>query len=211
MAKNATSTAAETGRRSQAERRESTRAAIAAAAEACLVESGLDGFKTARVASRAGVSEGSIFRYHPTKADLLATVMEKVFADLRDTYEERFAEFGEGDGPVDSAALVQMVWELMGDRRLLALLELLPKARTDDQLRDALKPVIARHRTTMHSQVRKLFGDVPVSAFPLLGGAVDTIVLAMQGMRMHDAVVRNPAHVKSMLDYITLTLQFGER
>ena len=31
----------------------------------------------------------------------------------------------------------------------------------ENKLRDALKPVIARHRTTMHAGVRALLGEIP--------------------------------------------------
>ncbi|MBJ7347859.1 MAG: TetR/AcrR family transcriptional regulator [Thermoleophilaceae bacterium] len=191
-------------RRSQSERRTGTRDAIYAAATQCLIESGLGGFKTARVAKLAGVSEGSVFHYFNTKPELLAATMERVFADLRETYERSFAELD--PATINGEALVLELWNLMGDDRMMALMELMTTARTDPQLRAALKPVIARHRTTMHARVRRLLSDTPISQSPLLGGAVDALIHATQGLRMHDQVVGNPAHVKVMQDFVALLI-----
>jgi AcrR family transcriptional regulator len=55
---------------------------IIAAARALLAEKGSENFVTTEVASRCGVSEATIFRYFPTKRDLLLKVTELWFAEI---------------------------------------------------------------------------------------------------------------------------------
>jgi AcrR family transcriptional regulator len=58
-------------RRTHAERRSATQAAILAAALKLLIEDGYAGFKASRVAARAGVSRGAQEHYYPKKIDLI--------------------------------------------------------------------------------------------------------------------------------------------
>ena len=59
-------------RRTQAQRRHETQAAILSAATRLLIKEGHLGFSASRVASMAGVSRGAQEHYFPTKNDLLA-------------------------------------------------------------------------------------------------------------------------------------------
>jgi len=57
-------------------------AAILQEARAVLRERGSDPFPTAEVAERCGVSEGTIYKYFPTKRDLLIQVAESWFEEF---------------------------------------------------------------------------------------------------------------------------------
>jgi AcrR family transcriptional regulator len=59
-------------RRTQAQRRQETQAAILSAAISLLIDKGHIGFSASRVAAMAGVSRGAQEHYFPTKNDLLA-------------------------------------------------------------------------------------------------------------------------------------------
>jgi AcrR family transcriptional regulator len=63
-------------RRADAERR------IAAAALEAFAERGYNATTTSEIARQAGVAEGTIFRYYPTKKDLLVRVVAPVAAQL---------------------------------------------------------------------------------------------------------------------------------
>src|SRR5689334_14474056 len=58
-------------RRTHAERRSATQAAILAASVKLLIEDGYAGFTASRVAARAGVSRGAQEHYYPKKIDLI--------------------------------------------------------------------------------------------------------------------------------------------
>lgn len=67
---------------SQSERRQSTRAALIAAARASFVEQGFDATSTDAVLARAGVSKGALYHHFTSKVDLLAAVFEAVSREL---------------------------------------------------------------------------------------------------------------------------------
>jgi AcrR family transcriptional regulator len=53
-----------------------------------LIEAGLKGCTTTRVAARAGVSVGSLYQYYPNRDALLAAVLERHLDSLGDTLEQ---------------------------------------------------------------------------------------------------------------------------
>jgi TetR/AcrR family transcriptional regulator, fatty acid metabolism regulator protein len=61
---------------------EARAAEILAGARAVLREVGYERFQAAEVARRCGVSEGLVYRYFPTRADLLARVAEDWLTDV---------------------------------------------------------------------------------------------------------------------------------
>lgn len=73
-------------------RRTDRRAAIVAAAYRCMAQNGYERTTTALICSSAGVSSGTFFHYFPTKAAVLAAVLQdglhhtrEAFAGIRDT------------------------------------------------------------------------------------------------------------------------------
>ena len=77
-------------RRTQAERRETTRQALLEATIASLVEAGYARTTTTEVVRRAGVSQGALFNHFPTKSALVAAAAEQLFADLVSVFEDAF-------------------------------------------------------------------------------------------------------------------------
>jgi AcrR family transcriptional regulator len=76
---------AKPGRRRERLPRDERMAAIMEAARAVFCEKGYAEASTAEIAARAGVVEGTLYRYFPTKRDLLTKVVEafyeRIFAD----------------------------------------------------------------------------------------------------------------------------------
>jgi AcrR family transcriptional regulator len=172
----------------QAERRSSTQARVLDAATACLVEGGVSEFTTTAVASRAGLSQGALFRYFPTKQDLLAAAGERLFAELRALYEERFAIVS-GIGPVSVPTALRLLAELVEDPRYLATLELHTAARTDPSLRRRLDPVVHAHSQRLHELGYGLTVDLPRKDRQLVVDLVDVATLALQGAALHGLAV----------------------
>lgn len=124
-------------RRSQAERRASTRGALLDATLDVLVEVGYAGLTTSHVVARAGVSRGAQAHYFATKADLVVQALEhltgRLVADLVAQPVRRAA------GPRRQyELLLNQLWELHTGPASTALLELLVAARTDADLRTHL-------------------------------------------------------------------------
>jgi AcrR family transcriptional regulator len=124
-------------RRTQAQRRATTRAALLEACVDCLLEQGYARLTTAAVVSRAGVSRGAQAHHFSTKAEL-------VLAALRHVADQLAAEMIEDqprppERPEQAQlALLDQLWALHTGRLFPALMELWLAARTDAELRAGL-------------------------------------------------------------------------
>src|SRR5918998_4617582 len=82
-----------------AERREETRERLLAAAVSVFAEQGFQAGTTKAITQRAGVAEGLLFHYFPTKADLMVAVLAR--DPLEPEIRRLLAE--EADAPVAKA------------------------------------------------------------------------------------------------------------
>jgi len=69
-------------RRTQAERREATRAALIASGRSLFAEHGFAGAGREDIVERAGVTRGAMHHHFPSKADLFCAVYEAIEAEL---------------------------------------------------------------------------------------------------------------------------------
>src|ERR1700726_1497854 len=121
-------------RRTQAERRAATRAALLDAAIECLVEAGYAKTTTGRIAERAGVSPGAVQYHFSSKAQLLgetighlrAKVAGEMFTFARSLSAPSIRERHE--------QLLDRMWRIYRGPLFVALLELGMGARTDPEL-----------------------------------------------------------------------------
>jgi AcrR family transcriptional regulator len=167
-------------RRTQEERSASTQRALLDAAVACLVDSGLQGFSTTLVADRAGVSRGAQLHHYPTRAALVAATIAHAFAGLTEDYERRFAELPEKDrNPARAVALLQAICL---DPRHHAILDLYAAARCDEELRQSVVPVAARHRDNVIHLAERYFPEAAGDERFRL--TLDLLLHAMVGMAL---------------------------
>ena len=124
-------------RRTQAERRATTRGALLDATLEVLVEVGYANLTTSAVVARAGVTRGAQAHYFATKADLVVQALnhltDRLVAEMVahparkvDGHREQF-EF-----------LLNRLWEIHAGPASTALVELFVAARTDAELREHL-------------------------------------------------------------------------
>lgn len=165
-------------RRTQAERREGTIAALLDATVACLAESGYAATSTAAVCARAGVSQGALFRHFPTRQALLVATAEHV---ARSNVEEFRASVGREVGTVDEVAAV------LGRLRTVVLSpanqtwrELLVAARADADLRTALLPA----RESLQGQMLAAAGELWADRLPPddLAAVLSVVVNFLDGL-----------------------------
>ena len=167
----------------QSERRAATRSALLDAAVASLMEHGVAGFTTSDVVRRAGLSNGALFRYFPTKADLLAATVEHVFVRLRRDYEDAFESLATEKRTVEN--LVTMLWVAMSDPALGAAFEVYTAARTDAWMQSAIEPVMADHLERLQLLSRELLAQVSSADDDMVRRAVDLAILSMQGLALN--------------------------
>lgn len=188
-------------RRSQAERREATRAALMTAALDQLLADGLAGFTTTEVCRRAGLSQGALFKHFDTKALLLAAVTEHLFDELRADFEVAYIDL-----PAERRTArtgVELLWDQMLDPRLAAAFELYTAARTDADLRTALEPVVSAHVERIHALAEALVPDVDDAR---RRATIDLALLSMQGLVIQQMALPDPAQhqrLRDLLDGLT--------
>jgi AcrR family transcriptional regulator len=176
-------------RRSQRERRDSTRQALLDGALEALVALGWARTTTTEVCRRAGVSQGALFKHFPTKPALLAAAVAHLFERLVDEYGRVFEQVAAGGDRIEAA--VRLLWELFQRPHLQMALELYTAARTDRELAAALAPVVARHAENLAARARALFEAAPGAPAPF-DAALEVVVDALQGAAL-SSLARPPA------------------
>jgi AcrR family transcriptional regulator len=186
-------------RRTQAERRATTRQGLLDATIASLIEAGYAGTTTTEVCRRAGVSQGALFKHFASKADLVAAAAEHLFETLVDEFErERPGDRAEADRP---AAAVRRLWSVFQQPRLHAAFELYNAARTDADLARSLAPVAARHAANVRAHARSLVPEA--AARPGFDAVVSVVVSAMQGTAFGDVAIADPRRDAELLATLT--------
>jgi AcrR family transcriptional regulator len=144
----------------QVERSAATQARLLEATFDCLVELGYAKTSTPEVLRRAGLSRGAMLHHYPTRADLLAAAMDYVFEKRFAEYEEAFAALGDDDDrPVGA---IDLLWDQVSSPTYYAWLELVVAARTDEALRDRIRPVNERFDRRV-AEIRKRLLPAPAT------------------------------------------------
>lgn len=154
-------------RRTQAERRDATIGALLEATIASLAERGYAATSTAAICARAGVSQGALFRHFKTRQDLFVAAAARA-AELN--VEQARSAFA---GDVRDVAGVTAT---LGELRAVVLSptnqtwrELLVAARSDPELRAALRPARLEFALQMLALATDQWGDVlPPEEIPAL-------------------------------------------
>lgn len=181
-----TSATGRPARRTQAERRASTRAALLDATLASLTDLGFARTTTTEVAHRAGVSLGALGHHFPTKDELLSAavghLLERRLADFRTTME---AVPQDGDRV---ALSLDLLWSGFRGPAFVAWVELWVAARTDPSLAAAVLRVSDAFRAGASALLAELFPDDDAGSYePVL----DFVFTVMDGAALR-ALVRPP-------------------
>jgi len=144
-------------RRTQAERRETTRAALLDATIECLLEFGYSHTTTTRVVERAGVSRGAQVHHFPTKAELVAEAVGHLAALRADEIRDELEKLPQGRRRAEAA--LDLIWKVHTGPLFTAALELWVAARTDGELRRHLMPTERKVNARIMSDAATLFGD----------------------------------------------------
>lgn len=158
-------------RRTQAERSAATRSVLLEAAINCLYEYGYGATTTILVAEKAGVSRGAMLHQFPSKADLMAYVVEQVFEEAVGIYQELLA--GIDDPRERLIAYPEAAWKVDSRPAGVAALEIIQGSRSDAELAAKIGPVEARNEAMAIASLSKEFHRPPSA--PLLHLIVGTV------------------------------------
>jgi AcrR family transcriptional regulator len=167
------------GRRTQQQRREATRARLMNATIESLIDCGYYGATTLDIERRAGVSRGARIHHYPTKASLLAAAVDHLYDQVSSSYEHVFGGAEPGTSDAQRARMgLRRLWEMFRGRDYSAVVELTVAARTDDELQACLQAVGLRHRELALQAAARHFALPAEQAFPL----IETAHAAMMGL-----------------------------
>jgi AcrR family transcriptional regulator len=172
-------------RRTQAERRASTRKALLDATIDVLVDRGYAGLTTTLVCERAGVTRGAQAHYFATKADLVVQALSHLTDAL--VAELVSKPLDVADDPAGQyAVLLDRLWEIFSGPVSSAQLELFVAARTD--------PELHRHLVLFEQAVTDTLADAARQVAPQLverpefASVMTTASATIRGLRMLRAV-----------------------
>lgn len=193
-------------RRSQAERRAATRAALLDATIDSIVRYGYANLTTAAIVKEAGVTRGAHAHYFSSKADLMVQALdhlaEKISADA-----QRSISPVTSDSAVDYEMFVDRLWEIHRGPMFTAAIELWVASRTDPELQMQLR--------RFDREIIAHLGLLAVKYVPSLIAVPDfqakfiTVMAAMRGVAMlsfsasPEMVDRTWAAVRSQLIAVT--------
>ena len=123
-----------TKRRTQADRSATTRAALADAAIAVLIEQGWAAVTAIEVCNRVGVTRGAFHHHYDDLPSLLADALQRLYAEMGANIRRP---------PTDLAGAIDNTWAAIGNPRFKAVLEAWLAMANDPSLRAAIGPVVA--------------------------------------------------------------------
>jgi AcrR family transcriptional regulator len=141
-------------RRSQEERRATTRAKLLEAAAACLHQVGYAATTVGEVHERAGVARGTLLHHFPTKAELMVAATSYVVNQRLEQFRRAVSEIPPEQDRLH--AIVDLAWNDLSSPVFFTALELWVAARTDPELRQA----VVELETEMFDNLRSSYATV---------------------------------------------------
>ncbi|MGY1593858.1 TetR/AcrR family transcriptional regulator [Geodermatophilus sp. SYSU D00708] len=186
--------AAPPGPRSRSARTAGSRALILDAAVACLVEEGYAGASTLAVQARAGVSRGRLLHHFPSRAELLVAAAEHLSTTLLAAVRERAAALmaDQPAGPERVDRAIDLMWATFQEPPFRAATELWTAARTDPELRAALRAEERRLRAAIRAVADEIWGP-EIAAAPLYAETCELLFTSMRGVAVVYAFEDRPA------------------
>jgi len=139
-------------------RAEATRKRLLEATVEALSECGYSGASTQEVCRRAGVSRGTLLHHFPTRTELLVASLDAILADR----VEHFMRTHRGNGAADTATLLKDLWSQWQGPVYAAWLELAVAARTQPDLRQPMREVMARFDDQILAAFQELIDFEPL-------------------------------------------------
>jgi AcrR family transcriptional regulator len=182
-------------RRTQAERRAATQKALLDATILALRELGYAKTTTTEIVARAGVSQGALFKYYPTKEALLSAAAEALCASLFPRFRSAMKSHKHGDDAVEQA--IRGLWTVFKTDEVRVLHELYAAAPKEPALMNALAPVLETHQRNILEQSRAMFPEL--AALPGFETAVQLVLTTMTGAALMLFAGPDPPREKAQL------------
>jgi AcrR family transcriptional regulator len=182
------------GPRSRSQRTADSRLLILDAAVACLVDEGYAGASTLAVQARAGVSRGRLLHHFPSRAELLVAAAAHVSTTLLREVQQRAEALmaDQPSGPERVGRAIDLTWATFQEPPFWAAMELWTAARTDPELRAALRAEERRLRAAIRAVADGIWGP-EIAAAPLYAELCELLFTSMRGVAIVYAFEERPA------------------
>ena len=190
-------------RRTQQERREDTQRRLVDATISCLIELGYTRLTTTEVCRASGMSQGAIFKHFPTKFDLVAAAVVRLYEQLVDDYRQAISELP--PGPEKIRGCLEALVALYETPRLMAVFDLHTAARTDPDLHAVMQVVEKPHRENIYELACEIFPEE--SQNPLFVGGIELLIMAVQGHAVGALALNEPEKKDRLLFSLELIAQ----
>ena len=169
--------------RTQEQRRQLTLQKLHEATIECIVTHGFSRLTTIEIARTAGVSQGALFRYYPTKTAAVVAATDHLFAKVMADFDELMGQQGAG--------LTQMVdnleaWFASGD--FIAISRLFAESSADAELCAAIRPIVEQHQKNTDDLIRRLF---PAAEQGVQRTAAHAVIYLLQGIATERHLLRD--------------------
>ncbi|MTI16305.1 TetR/AcrR family transcriptional regulator [Rhodobacteraceae bacterium RKSG542] len=171
---------------------------IVLAAISCLHKNGYHRASIKKIALESSFSQGALQHHFPTKEDLMVFVMDKILTKSLNLTLEWAEEIGREN--IRISDMTKVWWSnQMRSPEFLAMLEIMVGARTDDSLRNRLKPVVEDYGRKADERVIALF---PESVY---GPAVTRVLITASrsmlcGFVTYDAMFRDAQEMDRLVE-----------
>lgn len=176
--------------------------AIIAAAAALASEGGINAVQIAPVAERAGIAAGTVYRYFPSKTDLVAALVASI-SEREIGAMRRAADAAPGPLSALAAAFATCAARALGDRRLAFALLAEPVDADADTARIGYRKALAdefARRLSAAAAARSLpEQDVAITAPALIGALTEGLIGPLAAASADD-----PAKMRDAVQTLTL-------
>jgi AcrR family transcriptional regulator len=164
-----------------------------------LAEVGYARFRVADVAPRCGLSQGLLFRYFPTKQDLMRACLERAMADHLAHFSEVFSEL-EID-QVSRRVLLTKLWEVLTHPDFLWTYEFYAASYYDEELAGRLRPFFEANSANIEELVKDFIPERLVPAASLVE-TVDLAIWSMQGLALNGMARGGLERQEQLISYL---------
>ncbi len=183
-----------------ADRKAETTSKLLFASLATLQELGYNKLRTSEVAKRSGMSEGILFRYFPTKYDLVRASLEQALMDSRD----RLASELLSARPTDRRVMLEMVWRVLSQEKLRWTYELYGAAHTDPELRRVIQPVLAANSDMIDQVGTTIMVEVAGIRPQDARNALNVMIWSMQALTLRNMGRGETNYQDELIDTLVL-------
>lgn len=191
-------------RRSQNERRETTRAKLRHATVKMITQRGYVNTTTIDIAKEAGVSRGALLHHYASKTDLIVDAAAEVWNDAIE--EVRALSEALSRGHLDIDAFVDGIWyRVFPESAVAVTLDLMSAARSDRELND---------RISIHlKNLFEAYDQIAESAFSVTGLTVDqrrvmvfVTTCTIRGLKLQELMNPDPVMTRAVRDTLKVIL-----